>query len=103
VREVDPWDLAETVRESLLVLDSDLTIRFANRSFCDTSRSRLRIPSAGSSMSSATDSGTIRTPHRVRNYHFWWKIIEVLGKSTDSFASIGRCAMVLTTREPSCV
>src|ERR1700730_3658518 len=34
--EVDPWDLVETVREGLLVLDSDLTIRFANRSFCDT-------------------------------------------------------------------
>jgi PAS domain S-box-containing protein len=36
VREVDPRDLVETVREGLLVLDSDLTIRFANRSFCDT-------------------------------------------------------------------
>ena len=35
VHEVDPWDLVETVREGLLVLDSDLTIRFANRSFCD--------------------------------------------------------------------
>ena len=34
--EVDPWDLVETVREGLLVLDSDLTICFANRSFCDT-------------------------------------------------------------------
>jgi PAS domain S-box-containing protein len=36
VREVDPRDLVETVREGLLVLDSDLTICFANRSFCDT-------------------------------------------------------------------
>ena len=36
MREVDPRDLVETVREGLLVLDSDLTIRFANRSFCDT-------------------------------------------------------------------
>jgi PAS domain-containing protein len=36
VHEVDPRDLVETVREGLLVLDSDLTIRFANRSFCDT-------------------------------------------------------------------
>ncbi|MGA2127132.1 MAG: histidine kinase dimerization/phosphoacceptor domain -containing protein [Xanthobacteraceae bacterium] len=34
--EVDPGDLVETVRESLLVLDSDLTVGFANRSFCDT-------------------------------------------------------------------
>jgi PAS domain S-box-containing protein len=36
VLEVDPLDLVETVREGLLVLDSDLTIRFANRSFRDT-------------------------------------------------------------------
>jgi PAS domain S-box-containing protein len=32
--EIDPWDLVETVREGLLVLDSDLTVRFASRSFC---------------------------------------------------------------------
>src|ERR1700677_4613096 len=36
VAEVDPWELMATVREGLVVLDSDLTIRFANRSFCDT-------------------------------------------------------------------
>ena len=41
MREVDLGeahlrDLMETLREGLLVLDSDLTIRFANRSFCDT-------------------------------------------------------------------
>jgi PAS domain S-box-containing protein len=36
VREFDPRDLVETVREGLLVIDSDLAIRFANRSFCDT-------------------------------------------------------------------
>jgi PAS domain S-box-containing protein len=36
VLDVDPRDLVETVREGLLVLDSDLTIRFANRSFRDT-------------------------------------------------------------------
>src|SRR5450755_58858 len=35
MREVDPLDLVETIREGLLVLDSDLTIRFANRAFCD--------------------------------------------------------------------
>jgi hypothetical protein len=33
LREVNPLDLVETVREGL---DSDLTIRFANRSLCDT-------------------------------------------------------------------
>jgi two-component sensor histidine kinase len=35
VREVDPLDIVETIREGLLVLESDLTIRFANRAFCD--------------------------------------------------------------------
>jgi chemotaxis protein methyltransferase CheR len=34
--EVDPLDLVETIREGLLVLEPDLTIRFANRSFCHT-------------------------------------------------------------------
>ena len=36
VREVDALDLVETIRECLLVLEPDLTVRFANRSFCDT-------------------------------------------------------------------
>jgi len=31
---VKPLDIVETVREGILVLDPDLTIRFANRSFC---------------------------------------------------------------------
>jgi PAS domain S-box-containing protein len=35
VREVDPLDLVETIREGLLVLEPDLTVRFANRSFCN--------------------------------------------------------------------
>ena len=33
---VKPLDIVETVREGILVLDPDLTIRFANRSFCAT-------------------------------------------------------------------
>src|SRR5476649_826570 len=36
MREVDPLDLVETIREGILVLEPDLTIRFANRSFCQT-------------------------------------------------------------------
>ena len=35
MREVDPLDLVETIREGLLVLEPDLTIDFANRAFCD--------------------------------------------------------------------
>ncbi len=34
--EVDPPDLMETVREGLLVIEPDLTVRFAYRSFSDT-------------------------------------------------------------------
>jgi PAS domain S-box-containing protein len=36
MRGVKPLDIVETVREGILVLEPDLTIRFANRSFCDT-------------------------------------------------------------------
>jgi PAS domain S-box-containing protein len=35
VPEVDPLDIVETIREGILVLESDLTVRFANRAFCD--------------------------------------------------------------------
>jgi PAS domain S-box-containing protein len=41
MREVDPVDVVETIREGLLVLEPDLTVRFANRSFCDTFAVRL--------------------------------------------------------------
>ncbi len=34
MRNVDPLDLVETIREGVLVLDPDLTVRLANRSFC---------------------------------------------------------------------
>jgi PAS domain S-box-containing protein len=36
MHDVDPLDLVETIREGILVLEPDLTIRFANRSFCNT-------------------------------------------------------------------
>jgi PAS domain S-box-containing protein len=36
LREVDPLDLVETLRDGLLVLEPDLTVRFANRAFCNT-------------------------------------------------------------------
>jgi PAS domain S-box-containing protein len=32
---VKPLEIVETIREGILVLDPDLTIRFANRAFCD--------------------------------------------------------------------
>jgi len=34
MREIDPLDIVETIREGLIVLEPDLTVRFANRSFC---------------------------------------------------------------------
>ena len=36
MHDVNPMDIVETIREGVLVLDADLTVRFANRSFCDT-------------------------------------------------------------------
>jgi two-component system, chemotaxis family, CheB/CheR fusion protein len=36
MRDVNPLDLVETIREGALVLEPDLTIRFASRSFYDT-------------------------------------------------------------------
>jgi PAS domain S-box-containing protein len=36
MRGFKPLDLLETIREGILVLEPDLTIRFANRSFCQT-------------------------------------------------------------------
>ena len=54
--EVDPLDLVETVREGLLVLDADLTIRFATVSFATHLQSHQRMQSARNSMNSATDS-----------------------------------------------
>jgi PAS domain-containing protein len=36
MRDVNPLDLVETIREGLLVLGPDLTVRFANCSFCHT-------------------------------------------------------------------
>jgi hypothetical protein len=36
MREIDPLDLVATSHEGLLVLDFDLTVRFAHRSFGDT-------------------------------------------------------------------
>jgi PAS domain S-box-containing protein len=36
MRDINPLDLLETIREGILVLKPDLTIRFTNRSFCQT-------------------------------------------------------------------
>jgi PAS domain S-box-containing protein len=36
MRKVIPLNVVETFREGLLVLEPDLTVRFANRSFCQT-------------------------------------------------------------------
>ena len=59
MREVDPLDLLETIREGLLVLEPDLTIRFANRAFCDKFSSHCcRAYGRAAPMSSATKSRT---------------------------------------------
>ena len=99
VREVDPLDLVETIREGLLVLDSDLTIRFANRSFCDT-------------FAVAPEDAVGRKLYELGNGQ--WDIPELRtaletiisgGKSIEAFEvdqffpSIGRRVMVLNARK----
>jgi len=89
----------ETVREGLLVLDCDLTIRFANRSFCGT-------------FGVAPEDTVGRKLYEVGNRQ--WDIPELCsaletivsgGKSIEAFEvdlvfpSIGRCAMVLNARK----
>jgi chemotaxis protein methyltransferase CheR len=98
VTEVDPWDLMATVREGLLVLDSDLTIRFANRSFCDTFAVKphdavgQKLYEVGNGQ---WDIPELRTALET---------VIAAGKSIEtfevdrSFSSIGRRAMVLNAR-----
>jgi PAS domain S-box-containing protein len=98
VREIDARDQVETVREALLVLDSDLTVRFANRSFCDI-------------FAVAPEEVVGRKLHEVGNTQ--WDIQELRaelgkiisdGKSIEafevdrSFPSIGQRVMVLNAR-----
>jgi PAS domain S-box-containing protein len=97
--EVDPWDLVETVREGLLLLDSDLTIRFANRSFCHT-------------FAVTPEDAVGRKLYEVGDGQ--WDILELRtaletiisgGKSIEAFEverffpSIGRRVMVLNARK----
>jgi PAS domain S-box-containing protein len=99
VLEIDPLDLVETVREGLLVLDCDLTIRFANRSFCGT-------------FGVAPEDTVGRKLYKVGNRQ--WDIPELRsaletivsgGKSIEAFEvdrvfpSIGWCVMVLNARK----
>ena len=97
--DVDPRDLVETVREGLLVLDTDLTIRFANRSFCET-------------FGVAPEDAVGRKLYELGNRQ--WDIPELRtaletvvsdGKSIEAFEvdrffpSIGRRVMVLNARK----
>jgi PAS domain S-box-containing protein len=98
VREVDPLDIVETVREGLLVLDSDLAIRLANRSFCET-------------FAVAPEDAVGRKLYELGNGQ--WDVPELRtaleaiisgGKSIEAFEvdrffpSIGRRVMVLNAR-----
>ena len=98
MRKFDTRDLVDTVREGLLVLDPDLTIRFTNRSFCDT-------------FAVAPEDAVGRKLYELGNRQ--WDIPELRaaletiisgGKSIEafevdwSFPSIGRRVMVLNAR-----
>jgi chemotaxis protein methyltransferase CheR len=99
MRDVDPLDLVETIREGLLVVDSDLTICFANRSFCHTfvvapeqivgrklyeiSKGQWDIPKLRRALETIISGG---------------KSIEGF-EVEQSFPSIGQCVMCLNARK----
>ena len=97
--EVDPWELMATVREGLLVLDSDLTIRFANRSFCDTFA--VKPDDAVGQKLYEVGNGQWDIP----DLRLALETVIAAGKSIEtfevdrSFSSIGRRAMVLNARQ----
>jgi chemotaxis protein methyltransferase CheR len=88
-----------TVREGLLVLDSDLTIRFANRSFCDTFA--VKPDDAVGQKLYEVGNGQWDIP----DLRIALETIIAAGKSIEtfevdrSFSSIGRRAMVLNARQ----
>jgi hypothetical protein len=58
MRDVNPLDLVETIGEGALVLEPDLTIRFASRSFYDTFAVASDQVVGPKSMRSTMGSGT---------------------------------------------
>src|SRR5271155_1908020 len=99
MRDVNQEDLVETIREGILVLEPDLTIRFANRSFYET-------------FAAAADHTVGRKLHEIGDGQ--WDIPElrssleavISGQTTIEsfevdhfFPSIGRRTMVLNARK----
>ena len=99
MHEIDPLDLVQTIREGLLVLEPDLTVRFANHSFCST-------------FAVAPEDTVGRKLYEIGNRQ--WDIPKlrtaletiVSGRTTIEafqvdhvFPSIGRRVMVLNARE----
>ena len=99
LRNVNPLDLLETIRDGVLVVEPDLTIRFANRSFCHMFVAAPSIQSGGSSMRSATESGTFPSsaPCSIPSF-LDRKTIEAF-EVEHFFPSIGQRIMVLNARK----
>ena len=99
MRNVNPLDLVETIREGILVLEPDLTSASPTARSTTPSPSRRRIPSGASSMRSATDSGTspgLRTAlDAILPGQETIEAFEV----DHVFPSIGRRVMVLNARK----
>ena len=101
MRGVKPLDLVETIREGILVLEPDLTIRFANRSFYDTfavapeqtvgrklheiGNGQWDIPELGAALGSIISSRNTIEAYEVEHF----------------FPSIGLRTMVLNARRVS--
>ena len=91
--------IVDTVRDPLLVLDADLRVRSASRSFYEDLRGRApRRPKAGSSTSWATASGTSPSSGRsskTSSPRSSFRDFEV----THDFEGIGRRRMLLNGRK----
>jgi PAS domain S-box-containing protein len=99
MRKVIPLDVVETLREGLLVLEPDLTIRFANRSFCQTFRV-AREDTVGRKLnelgSGQWDIRKLRTA--LETIISGQKTIEAF-EVDQFFPSIGRRVMMLNARK----
>ena len=91
--------IVDTVREPLVILDAQLRVKSANRSFYQAFAVAPRRPRAGSSTSSATASGTSpgsgRSSKRSSPKNHSFRDLEV----DHDFEGIGRRRMLLNARK----
>ncbi len=86
--------IVDTVREPFVVLDGDLRVVAASRSFIVPSRSILRRPRASCFMNWAMANGTFQSFS-----FFWERFCPGMARSQRDFPDIGRRTMLLNARK----